>query len=61
VNSAETLLGGDVYHYHSKMIMKDAKATGAWTWHQDYGKLCFNNFVAILAESLSTWKIRPAA
>ena len=37
VNSAEKLLGGEVYHYHSKMIMKDAKVGGAWTWHQDYG------------------------
>jgi hypothetical protein len=37
VNSAEKLLGGEVYHYHSKMIMKDPKVGGAWTWHQDYG------------------------
>lgn len=37
VNSAEELLGGEVYHYHSKMIMKDAKIGGAWAWHQDYG------------------------
>ena len=37
VDSAETLLGGEVYHYHSKMIMKDAKVGGAWAWHQDYG------------------------
>ena len=37
VNSAETLLEGEVYHYHSKMIMKDAKVGGAWAWHQDYG------------------------
>jgi ectoine hydroxylase len=37
VNSAERLLGGEVYHYHSKMIMKDARIGGAWTWHQDYG------------------------
>ena len=37
VSSAEKLLGGEVYHYHSKMIMKDAKVGGAWTWHQDYG------------------------
>ena len=37
VNSAEKLLGGEVYHYHSKMVMKDAKVGGAWTWHQDYG------------------------
>ncbi len=37
VNSAEAVLGGEVYHYHSKMIMKDARVGGAWTWHQDYG------------------------
>jgi ectoine hydroxylase len=37
VNSAEKLLEGEVYHYHSKMIMKDARVGGAWTWHQDYG------------------------
>jgi ectoine hydroxylase len=37
VNSAEKLLGGEVYHYHSKMIMKDPRVGGAWTWHQDYG------------------------
>jgi hypothetical protein len=37
VRSAESLLGGEVYHYHSKMIMKDAKVGGAWAWHQDYG------------------------
>ena len=37
VNSAEKLLGGEVYHYHSKMILKDAKVGGAWAWHQDYG------------------------
>lgn len=37
VHSAEALLGGEVYHYHSKMIMKDARVGGAWAWHQDYG------------------------
>ena len=37
VNSAEKILDDEVYHYHSKMIMKDAKVGGAWTWHQDYG------------------------
>ncbi|MHB1935991.1 MAG: phytanoyl-CoA dioxygenase family protein [Acidobacteriaceae bacterium] len=37
VNTAEKLLEGEVYHYHSKMIMKDAKVGGAWAWHQDYG------------------------
>jgi len=37
VGCAEQILGGEVYHYHSKMIMKDAKVGGAWAWHQDYG------------------------
>jgi hypothetical protein len=37
VGAAEQILGGEVYHYHSKMIMKDAKIGGAWAWHQDYG------------------------
>ena len=37
VRSCELLLEGEVYHYHSKMILKDAKVGGAWAWHQDYG------------------------
>jgi hypothetical protein len=37
VRSCEKLLGGEVYHYHSKMILKDARVGGAWAWHQDYG------------------------
>jgi ectoine hydroxylase len=37
VDSCEQILDDEVYHYHSKMIMKDAKVGGAWTWHQDYG------------------------
>lgn len=37
VDACEQLLDDEVYHYHSKMIMKDAKVGGAWTWHQDYG------------------------
>lgn len=37
VNRVEQLLGGEVYHYHSKMVLKDAKIGGAWAWHQDYG------------------------
>ena len=37
VDSLEKLLGGEVYHYHSKMIMKDPLVGGAWAWHQDYG------------------------
>ena len=37
VNRVEELMGGEVYHYHSKMVLKDAKVGGAWAWHQDYG------------------------
>lgn len=44
VDSAEALLGGEVYHYHSKMIMKEPRVGGAWAWHQDYG-YCYQNGV----------------
>ncbi|NIP70939.1 MAG: phytanoyl-CoA dioxygenase family protein [Planctomycetales bacterium] len=37
VTSMERLLGGEVYHYHSKMMLKEPKVGGAWAWHQDYG------------------------
>src|SRR5262249_43494504 len=37
VDTMEALLGGEVYHYHHKMIQKEPKVGGAWTWHQDYG------------------------
>jgi len=37
VDSVEDLLADEVYHYHSKMILKDAHTGGAWAWHQDYG------------------------
>lgn len=37
VHAMEKLLGGEVYHYHHKVIQKDPKVGGAWTWHQDYG------------------------
>jgi ectoine hydroxylase-related dioxygenase (phytanoyl-CoA dioxygenase family) len=37
VDAVEQLLDDEAYHYHSKMIMKDAKVGGAWAWHQDYG------------------------
>ena len=37
VNRMEDLLGGEVYHYHSKLIQKNPGTGGAWAWHQDYG------------------------
>ncbi|HEY5313105.1 MAG TPA: phytanoyl-CoA dioxygenase family protein [Pirellulales bacterium] len=37
VDPMEQLLGGEVYHYHSKMMLKEPYVGGAWEWHQDYG------------------------
>jgi ectoine hydroxylase-related dioxygenase (phytanoyl-CoA dioxygenase family) len=37
VESVAQLLKDQPYHYHSKMIMKQARTGGAWEWHQDYG------------------------
>ncbi len=52
-DSAEALLGGEVYHYHSKMIMKEPSIGGAWTWHQDYGYWYQNGVLAPLLTSAS--------
>jgi hypothetical protein len=53
VRSAEKLLDGEVYHYHSKMIMKDPRVGGAWTWHQDYGYWYQNGVLFPLLTSVS--------
>ena len=37
VDRVEQLLEDEAYHYHSKMVLKDARVGGAWAWHQDYG------------------------
>ncbi|XP_072016304.1 L-proline trans-4-hydroxylase-like [Amphiura filiformis] len=37
VDTAEQLLGGEVYHYHTKLMMKEAHTGGRFVWHQDYG------------------------
>ncbi len=37
VEAMEQLLGDEVYHYHSKMSIKEPRIGGAWAWHQDYG------------------------
>ena len=37
VDSLEKMLGGEVYHWHSKLTMKRPKVGGGWDWHQDYG------------------------
>lgn len=33
----EKLLEGEVYHYHTKLMMKEAHTGGSFIWHQDYG------------------------
>lgn len=37
VDRMDQLLGGEVYFYHSKMMLKEPRTGGAWAWHQDYG------------------------
>lgn len=45
VDSIEILLGGEVYHYHSKLTAKEPHEGGAWEWHQDYGYWYHNGIV----------------
>ncbi|XP_076455118.1 L-proline trans-4-hydroxylase-like [Babylonia areolata] len=35
--TCEKLLGGEVYHYHTKLMMKEPFTGGRFVWHQDYG------------------------
>lgn len=37
VDRMEQVLDGEVYFYHSKLMLKEPKTGGAWAWHQDYG------------------------
>ena len=37
VNAVRLLLREDVYHWHSKVMLKEPRVGGAWEWHQDYG------------------------
>jgi hypothetical protein len=37
VERMEQMLGGEVYLYHMKMMLKEPRVGGAWEWHQDYG------------------------
>ena len=45
VDTLEDMLGGEVYHYHSKLTAKEPKVGGAWEWHQDYGYWYHNGCV----------------
>ena len=51
VDRMEQLLGGEVYHYHSKMMLKEPLVGGAWEWHQDYGYWYHNGCLAPLLAS----------
>ncbi len=46
VDTMERLIDGEVYHYHHKMILKEALTGGAWEWHQDYGYWYHNGCLA---------------
>ena len=37
VDTMESLLGFEIYHYHSKLSIKHPGSGGKWCWHQDYG------------------------
>lgn len=53
VERMEQLLGGEVYHYHTKMMLKEPFVGGAWEWHQDYGYWYHNGCLfPLLASSL---------
>lgn len=47
VKAVEVLLGngGEVCHFHSKVMQKEPKKGGAWEWHQDYGYWYKNGFL----------------
>ena len=37
IDATEALIGEPIYHWHSKLSMKQPRSTGTWDWHQDYG------------------------
>ena len=37
VDSVRALLRDDIYHWHSKVMLKESRVGGAWERHQDYG------------------------
>ncbi len=51
VEAMELMLGGEVYHYHSKINPKPPRTGGGFRWHQDFG-YWYNN--GILFPDLAT-------
>lgn len=37
VDSCEAIIGEEMYHTSTKVMMKEPKVGGAWEWHQDFG------------------------
>ncbi|TYK67208.1 phytanoyl-CoA dioxygenase family protein [Colwellia echini] len=37
VDSCEAIMGEEMYHTSTKVMMKEPKVGGAWEWHQDFG------------------------
>jgi ectoine hydroxylase-related dioxygenase (phytanoyl-CoA dioxygenase family) len=53
VDRMEQALGGEVYLYHMKMMLKEPRVGGAWEWHQDYGYWYHNGcLLPLLASGL---------
>lgn len=50
-DTMEQLLGGEIYHYHTKLMMKEAHTGGSFVWHQDYGS------VELYGPGLVVWSI----
>eukprot|EP00746_Dinoflagellata_sp_MGD_P122915 gnl/MRDRNA2_/MRDRNA2_57676_c0_seq1.p1 gnl/MRDRNA2_/MRDRNA2_57676_c0~~gnl/MRDRNA2_/MRDRNA2_57676_c0_seq1.p1 ORF type:complete len:333 (+),score=65.07 gnl/MRDRNA2_/MRDRNA2_57676_c0_seq1:77-1075(+) len=46
VSTMQQLLGGEIAHYHSKIMSKEPRSGGAWNWHQDYGYWYKDYFLA---------------
>lgn len=60
VETCSQLLGGEVYHYHSKLVIKDPKTGGERTWKQDYGH--WYNFSVLFPELITAFiAIDPCA
>lgn len=40
--TVQALLNAEPYHYHAKLVAKEAHTGGAFVWHQDYGYWYYN-------------------
>ena len=49
------LLGGEVYHYHSKMMLKGAQRGAKHHWHQDFGYLISCLYINVFGKTFHLW------